>query len=113
MPVVPAGDVTVIDVAESAVTVPATVPNLTEVAPERPVPVTVTVVPPAVGSGRRADGGDGGGGDVGELVAGAGGATCRRPWSRSRRRVPRYRPGDVTVIDVAESAVTVPAAVPN
>ena len=37
-----------IDVAESAVTVPATVPNLTDVAPERLVPVTVTLVPPAV-----------------------------------------------------------------
>ncbi len=49
VPALPAGDVTVIEVAVSAVTVPATVPNSTAVASDRPVPVTVTVVPPAVG----------------------------------------------------------------
>ena len=38
-----------IEVAESAVTVPATVPKSTAVAPDRLVPVTVTAVPPAVG----------------------------------------------------------------
>ena len=37
-----------IDVAVSAVTVPATVPKSTAVAPARPVPVMVTAVPPAV-----------------------------------------------------------------
>ena len=45
----PDGEVTVIDVAESAVTVPAVVPNLTVVAFVRLVPVTVTLVPPATG----------------------------------------------------------------
>ena len=49
VPADPAGEVTVIDVAESAVTVPATVPNLTDVAEARPWPVTVTVVPPLAG----------------------------------------------------------------
>jgi hypothetical protein len=46
---VPAGLVTVIRVAESAVIVPATPPKLTPVAPARPVPVIVTTVPPLVG----------------------------------------------------------------
>ena len=46
---VPDGEVTVIDVAESAVTVPVVVPNLTAVAFARLVPVTVTLVPPAPG----------------------------------------------------------------
>ena len=46
---VPDGEVTVIDVAVSAVTVPAVVPNLTVVAFVRLVPVTVTLVPPAAG----------------------------------------------------------------
>ncbi len=45
----PDGEVTVIELAESAVTVPAVVPNLTDVAPDRLDPVTVTVLPPAVG----------------------------------------------------------------
>ena len=46
---VPAGEVTVMEVAVSAVTVPAVVPNLTAVAFARLVPVTVTLVPPAPG----------------------------------------------------------------
>ena len=46
---VPAGEVTVIEVAVSAVTVPAVEPNLTEVADPRLVPVTTTLVPPALG----------------------------------------------------------------
>ena len=43
----PAGLVTVICVPESAVTVAVARPKLTRVAPERPVPVMVTLVPPA------------------------------------------------------------------
>jgi hypothetical protein len=47
---VPAGDLMVSAVAELTVrTVPAVRPNLTAVAPVNPVPVTVTVVPPATG----------------------------------------------------------------
>ncbi len=44
-----AGDVMVMEVEELTTRpVPATVPNFTTVAPVKPVPVTVTVVPPAV-----------------------------------------------------------------
>ncbi len=44
-----AGEVMVMDVEEFTTRpVPATVPNFTAVAPVKPVPVTVTVVPPAV-----------------------------------------------------------------
>ena len=46
---VPAGEVTVIDPAPSAVTVPAVFPNLTAVAFARLEPVTVTLVPPPAG----------------------------------------------------------------
>ena len=47
---VPAGEVAVIDVAELTVKpVAAVAPNLTAVAPVKPVPVIVTLVPPAVG----------------------------------------------------------------
>ena len=46
VPATSAGAVAVIEVAESAVTEPAVVPNLTAVAPERLVPVIVTAVPP-------------------------------------------------------------------
>ena len=45
---VPGGLVTVIWVLESAVMVAAAAPKRTPVAPARPVPVMVTVVPPAV-----------------------------------------------------------------
>jgi hypothetical protein len=45
----PGGLVTVIEVAVSAVIVPAVVPKSTAVAPERPVPEIVTEVPPATG----------------------------------------------------------------
>ena len=45
---VPRGVVTVIWVLESAVMVPVPVPKRTPVAPASPVPVMVTVVPPAV-----------------------------------------------------------------
>ena len=47
MPVL-GGLVTVICVPESAVIVPATPPKRTTVAPARPVPVMVTVLPPTV-----------------------------------------------------------------
>ena len=55
-PTVPAGDVALSDVALATVTpVAATPPKATEVAPAtKPVPDTVTTVPPAVGP----DGGD-------------------------------------------------------
>ncbi len=44
-----AGEVTVIEVVEFTTTpVPATVPNFTPVTPLKPVPVMVTLVPPAV-----------------------------------------------------------------
>ena len=45
---VPGGLVTVIWVPESAVMVAAAAPNRTAVAPASPVPVMVTVLPPAV-----------------------------------------------------------------
>ena len=49
-PAEPAGAVTVIWVADTTTTeVPATVPNLTEVAPVKFAPVRVTEVPPAAG----------------------------------------------------------------
>jgi hypothetical protein len=49
-PADPAGAVAVMEVAELTVKpVAATVPNLTAVAPVKPVPVTVTDVPPAAG----------------------------------------------------------------
>src|ERR1700676_4126950 len=45
-----AGEMMVMDVAELTTRpVPAVVPNFTTVAPVKPVPVTVTLVPPAVG----------------------------------------------------------------
>lgn len=47
---VPAGEVAVIDVAELTVKLTAlAAPNVTAVAPVKPVPVIVTVVPPLVG----------------------------------------------------------------
>ena len=49
-PAASAGDATVNDVSETTVNeVPATFPNNTDVAPVKPVPVTVTTVPPADG----------------------------------------------------------------
>jgi hypothetical protein len=48
VPATSAGAVAMIEVAESAVTEPAVVPNLTAVAPERLVPVIVTAVPPVI-----------------------------------------------------------------
>ena len=54
VPAVPAGAVAVILVALLTVTFAALVgPNLTAAAPVKLVPVIVTVVPPAVGPGRR------------------------------------------------------------
>ena len=49
VPAIPAGVFTVIDVALSAVMVPAALPNFTEVAPFRPLPEMVTVVPTVSG----------------------------------------------------------------
>ncbi len=46
---VPAGEVAVIEVAESAVMVAAFDPKSTALAPSRLVPVMVTLVPPPVG----------------------------------------------------------------
>ena len=46
---VPGGAVAVIEVAESAVIVAGVEPKSTEVAPDRSVPVIVTLVPPAGG----------------------------------------------------------------
>ena len=58
---VPAGEVALIDVAEFTVKPVAEVaPNVTAVAPEKPLPVIVTVVPPASGP------------DVGEMDVTAG-----------------------------------------
>ncbi|NKA04876.1 hypothetical protein GO307_03150 [Ralstonia solanacearum] len=49
VPAEPAGEVAVIDVALLTVKLPAFVePNLTAVAPVKPVPVTATLVPPPV-----------------------------------------------------------------
>jgi hypothetical protein len=63
VPALPCGLVTVICVAVSAVIVPGTPPKLTPVAPARPVPVSVTTVPPPVGP------------LVGEIPVSAGGGT--------------------------------------
>ena len=61
---VPAGDVAVIDVAETTVKPVALVaPNVTAVAPVNPVPVIVTSVPPPPGP------------DVGEIDVTVGAAT--------------------------------------
>ncbi len=61
---VPAGEVAVIEVAELTVKLVALVaPNFTAVAPVKPVPVTVTDVPPAAGP------------DVGEIEVTVGAAT--------------------------------------
>ena len=46
---VPAGEVAVTEVAVLAVIAPVVVPNVTAVADSRFVPVTTTLVPPAVG----------------------------------------------------------------
>ena len=63
VPAAPAGDVAVICVALFTVKPAAAVPpNFTLVAPEKLVPVTVTVVPPTVGP------------DVGEMLVTVGGA---------------------------------------
>ena len=63
VPIDPAGDVAVIDVALFTVKLGAAVaPNFTLVAPVKLVPVTVTVVTPAVGP------------DVGEMLVTIGGA---------------------------------------
>jgi hypothetical protein len=43
---IPFGETAVIDVAEFTVTLALAAPNLTAVAPVKPVPVIVTVVPP-------------------------------------------------------------------
>ena len=60
----PAGEVAVIDVAELTVKLVAAVaPNVTAVAPVKPVPVIVTEVPPAAGP------------DVGEIEVTVGAAT--------------------------------------
>ena len=48
-PAGPAGVVTVNDVAEFDVIVPAVPPKVTDVAPDKFVPVIVTLVPPEVG----------------------------------------------------------------
>ena len=45
-PVVPAGEVTVIEVSLLTVNEPLTPPNLTDVVPVKNLPVIVTVVPP-------------------------------------------------------------------
>nr|WP_229797586.1 hypothetical protein [Jeongeupia chitinilytica] len=45
----PAGDVAVTDVEVVAVIEPVLLPNLTKVAPERLVPLIVTLVPPVLG----------------------------------------------------------------
>ena len=49
VPEVPAGEVALIEVGELAVKEPVVAPNLTAVAPVKPVPVIVTEVPPASG----------------------------------------------------------------
>ena len=50
MPTAPAGAVAVMEVSEFTVKLLAgTVPNVTAVASVKPVPVTVTVLPPALG----------------------------------------------------------------
>ena len=58
----PAGDVAVIDVALMNVKLAVVPPNFTLVTPVKLVPVTVTVVPPAVGP------------EVGEMLVTVGGA---------------------------------------
>ena len=109
----PAGEVAVIWVAELTVNpVAAVAPNVTAVAPENPVPVMVTVVPPARGPA------------LGEIEVTTGAAT-KVNWSAADVADPP--PGvvtltstvpvpacDVAVIDVAEFNVKLAAAVaPN
>nr|WP_263866878.1 hypothetical protein [Paenibacillus rhizovicinus] len=114
VPELPAGAVAVIDVAEFTVTpVAAVVPNVTAVAPDRFVPVSVTLVPPDVGP------------DVGDTLVIVGTAMYVY-WSAAdvadvppvvvtlTSTVPELPAGAVAVIDVAEFTVTPVAIVaPN
>jgi hypothetical protein len=110
-PAASAGVVTVIDVAESAVTVPAVEPKSTAVALARFVPVIVTAVPPVV---RPLAG-------VNDVIVGAGGTNVKFVVDVAVPpgvvtligTPPAASAGLVTVIEVAESAVTVPATVPK
>jgi len=110
---VPAGEVAVIEVAELTVKLVALVaPNFTAVAPVKPVPVTVTDVPPAAGP------------DVGEIEVTVGAATWVN-WSAAdvgdvplglvtvTSTVP-VPAGEVAVIEVAELTVKLVALIaPN
>ena len=112
----PAGDVTVSDVAETTLTpVPALVPNATVSPDAKPVPVIVTAVPPAAGPLAG----------VTPLTVGAGAGAAYVNWSAELVALVPPGPvtltstvpdpaGDVTVIDVAETTLTpVPALPPN
>ncbi len=116
MPADSAGEVTVIEVVELTTTpVPATVPNFTPVTPLKPVPVMVTLVPPAVDPEVT----------LRPVTVGAGGAV-KVNWSAGlvalvppaaltvTSTVPADSAGEVTVIEVVELTTTpVPATVPN
>src|SRR5271170_781772 len=112
VPAASAGAVAETEVAESAVTLAAVVPNLTEVAPLRLVPVMVTGVPPAVVP------------DVGLIPVRVGGVTKVYLSADDvvdvppgvvtvMSTVPAASAGAVAVMEVAESAVTLAAVVPN
>src|SRR5260370_42104647 len=112
---VPGGLVTVTCVAESALIFAAAPPKLTPVAPDRPVPAIVTVVPPAVlplaGEIRVTTGGGGGGAAEANLSA-AGPTEAPAGVVTVIWTVP-VPGGLVTGAGVAESAVIAPGGPPG
>ena len=111
-PALPDGGVTVIEPAASVRMVAGVVPNLTEVAPSRCVPVIVTVGPPVSGPA------------AGEMPETTGSAVyvylspapvVDVPWLvvTVTSTTPALPDGGVTVMDVAVFAVMVPAVLPN
>jgi len=111
-PALPAGEVTVTDVALLAVIEPAVAPNVTEVAEVRLVPVMTTLVPPAVGPLLG----------VTEVTVGAPAKVNRSPAEVAdvppavvtvMSTAPALPTGEVTVTDVAVLTVIEPAVAPN
>ena len=117
---VPAGEVAVMEVALLTVNaVAAVAPNLTAVAPVKPVPVMVTRGAAGGRARRRADGGDRRcGGDVGELVSGRGRRGAARGGDRDVDRAGARRGGGgdgvalLTVNAVAAVAPNLTAVAP-
>ena len=99
----PAGAMAVMEVAELTKGARRRGAEVTAVAPVKPVPVMVTLVPPAVGPTAGLDRRHRRSGQVGELVGRRGDARCRRVVTVTLT-VP-VPAGAVTVIEVAESTV--------